>query len=174
MLELLVMIVTVAVVAGVNDPEVPITVNVNVEGGTRGERLKVNVEETEPPEVGVTGLELNDAVIPAGIPETLRVTGEENPLIELIITDDEADPPVLIVMGDCVKVNVGTETVRVVLPLMLPEVAVMAVVPGLKPVATPLALIGATSVSLLVKTTEFTVAPAVTGVEDVVVVPLPS
>ena len=65
----------------------------------RGERLTVRVEDAGPPEGGVTGLEPNEVVTPLGTPDTLKVTGELNPKRELIVTDEEADPPRPIVIG---------------------------------------------------------------------------
>src|ERR1043166_3663676 len=63
-------------------------------------------------------------------------------------------------------------TVSVVLPLRPPEVAVITLDPGLRPVANPAALIVATAVSLLVHVTPR--PTTVTGVNAFVVVPLPS
>jgi hypothetical protein len=63
------------------------------------------------------------------------------------------------------RVKVWPLTVSVVLLLMLPEVAVRVVVPGLRPAAKPLALIVATPVSLLVQITAITVPLTVNGVE---------
>lgn len=66
-------------------------------------------------------------------------------------------------------------TVSVVLPL-LPEasVAVIVVIPGLTAVARPDALMVATEVLLLVHVSPAVVPFIVTGVEELVVVPLPN
>ena len=63
-------------------------------------------------------------------------------------------------------------TVSVVLPLRLPEAAVIVVVPAARPVAKPLASIVATVGSLLVQVTPPSPVTA-TGVNASVVVPLP-
>jgi len=91
---------TVAVVECASDPEVPATVSLNSEGVTKGARLTVNVEDAEPPLGGVTELGDRDAETPLGAPDTLRATAELNPLIELTVTVEEADPPRLTVIGE--------------------------------------------------------------------------
>ena len=63
-------------------------------------------------------------------------------------------------------------TVSVVLPLRLPEVAVIVVVPAPRPVAKPFPSMVATVVSLLVHVTPR--PTTVTGVKAFVVVPFPS
>jgi hypothetical protein len=91
--------VTATVVECVNNPDVPVTVSVNVDGVTEGSILTVNVEEAVLPLDGVTGLGVNVAETPLGSPDTLKSTGELNPLIELKVTVEDADPPTPTVMG---------------------------------------------------------------------------
>jgi hypothetical protein len=100
MLELFALTVTVAVAECTSDPVVPVTVSVKVEGVTEGPTATFSVEDTEPALGGVTGFVVNDADTPAGGDDTLRVTGELNPLSELTVTVVEADSPVLTVMGE--------------------------------------------------------------------------
>jgi hypothetical protein len=98
--ELVALTATVAEVECVSDPEVPVTVSVKVEGVTECPRVTVNVEDAEPPLGGVTELGEANANTPLGCPDTLRATGELNPLSELTATVVEADPPTLTVMGE--------------------------------------------------------------------------
>jgi hypothetical protein len=91
--------VTVTVVECVNDPDVPVTVSINVDGVTEVAIPTVNVEEAVLPLGGVTGLGVNVAETPLGSPDTLKSTGELNPLIELKVTVENADPPTPTVMG---------------------------------------------------------------------------
>jgi len=92
--------VTATVVECVTDPDVPVTVSVNIEGVAKGARLRVNVEDAEPPLGGVTVYPVKDADTPAGDGDTLSVTGGLDPLIELTLTDEEADPPMPTLIGE--------------------------------------------------------------------------
>ena len=100
MSEVSALTVTATLVECVTDPDVPVTVSVNVEGVTEGPALTVNVEDADPPLGGVTGFVVKDANTPAGGADTLRVTGGLDPLIELTLTDEEADPPMLTLIGE--------------------------------------------------------------------------
>jgi hypothetical protein len=100
MLELSAVTVTVTVVECVTDPELPVTVSVNVEGVTEGPALTFSAEDADPPLGGVTGFVVKDVNTPAGGADTPRVTDGLDPLIELTVTDEKADPPVLTVMGE--------------------------------------------------------------------------
>lgn len=100
MLEASALTVMATVAECVTDPDVPVTVSANVEGVTKGATLTVNVEDAEPPLGGVTGFAVKDADTPTGDGDTLRVTGGLDPLIELTLTDEEADPPMPTLIGE--------------------------------------------------------------------------
>jgi hypothetical protein len=85
----------------VSDPELPVTPTVNVDGVTDGPRLTVNVDEAEPPLGGATELAEMSSDTPLGrVLDTLRATAESSPLIELMVNEEEADPPTLTAIGE--------------------------------------------------------------------------
>ena len=96
MVEGLAVTVTVAVAVWVNDPDTPVTVKLKVEGNTEGPRLRFKVEFP----VGVTKAEESDAETPLGGADKLSVTGELNPPNEFTVTDGEADPPTVRLIGE--------------------------------------------------------------------------
>ncbi len=71
----------------------PVTVNAYVPAVAVVPTEKVSVEVTEPPE-GVTGLALNVAVTPVIAGEMLKVTGELNPLSEVMVIVDIPETPI--------------------------------------------------------------------------------
>jgi hypothetical protein len=91
--------VTVIGTECVRDPYVPKAVRVKLVGVMDGPRVIDNVlGEVEPPLGGVIGLGDTDAVTPAGMPETPRLTGKLNPPNEPIVTCDGPDEPMGMVM----------------------------------------------------------------------------
>jgi hypothetical protein len=55
--------------------------------------LSVRVDVTKPPEGGVTQAGLGVAVTPAGTPETVRLTAELNPLMDVTFMVEALMPP---------------------------------------------------------------------------------
>lgn len=64
------------VVEWVSEPEVPVTVTLEVPTAADAEAVKVNVEVALPFAGGVTGFGANAAVTPLGRPEALSVVAE--------------------------------------------------------------------------------------------------
>jgi hypothetical protein len=70
-------------------------------GEVPGSTLTVAIEVVDPPADGVTGFEENETWIPLGRDEVLKVTGELNDPIEVIVTvfGAKLPPPIVIESG---------------------------------------------------------------------------
>jgi hypothetical protein len=88
------------VVVRVSAPETPVMVSVNDEGVTDVPTVTVKMEDAEPPAGGLMEGEEKVADMPAGGVDTLKVTGEVTPLIEVAVTEAVADPATLTRIGE--------------------------------------------------------------------------
>src|SRR6266849_4404419 len=95
MLDAVTVTVTSAVAECVSVPEVPVTVKLKFVGASAGEILMLRMVEAGFPPDGVTELADNEALTPAGCPDTLRPTAELNPFTGFTVTFVEPDPPAL-------------------------------------------------------------------------------
>ena len=98
------------------EPEVPVTVTVDVPVLAVDDAVKVKVEVALPFAGGVTGLVPKAAVTPVGRPETLSVVAELNPFTLVTVTVLAAFVPccTLTVLGeaDTVKPGVPAPTAK--------------------------------------------------------------
>jgi len=95
-------IVTFTVIECVNDPETPVMISTSVEVVVEGPTLTVKVEDTDPFTGGVMELGEIVADTPLGGAETLKVTGELNPLVEFTVTEAVPGVLALTVIGEIV------------------------------------------------------------------------
>src|SRR6266481_305505 len=130
MLDVSAITVTLAMVECVSVPKAPVTVSVNVEGVAAGDTLTVSVEE--PGDVSEPGLK--DTSTPVGAPVTVKLTVELNPKRELTVTEEDAKPPKLTVIGEIAprekSVTVTVNAVAAWFPCASVALQVTVVVPG--------------------------------------------
>ena len=88
---------------------VPVTVRLYVPAVAVPSTKTVSRDCAEPSDGGVTELSEKDAVTPAGLPETDKVTGELNPFIDVTVTVELLEPPcwIVIELGDADKEKSG-------------------------------------------------------------------
>jgi hypothetical protein len=70
---------SVKVVLWTSEAEVPVIVTLNVPVAASEDAVRVRLELMVPFAVGVTGFDTNEAVMPLGRPEALRLTAEAKP-----------------------------------------------------------------------------------------------
>ena len=125
--------VRLSVALCVVEPDVPVIVTVAVPVVADAEAVSVSVEETLPPDAGVTGFGENAAVTPAGRPLALSVVAAWKPFkLEIVtvlapldpcVTDKEDGESAMLKSGDAVPPHPGNlKLLMRVFQLKLPDV----------------------------------------------------